>query len=458
MGKIAWELAKSDYDRIVYAGEEDKPVYNGTAAYGLNNGWLAAKRGDFPITPSQWSDPLTRNNRTNKYDKDLTPAQNHAAGKANDYLFWQPENNRNGYDHLMSALLERNKKNIVQAFNYLIQPLSDETVGDNYDLLPWARGTYLGRVYDPFLLDADMLPTSDLDTHHPRGVFMGALAKGINMLEVSGRCPTQINLERYKQKFYRSAKAIMTSEGGEEFFNVKYNVNQRLFSSAMAYWGGIWGNDSALFDIALKYIDDLYLNRFWVTGRQDDNFEKFKSRIAGYYEVESYQEGTLPEAGGFDQSYQTVSMEFLADFLSHREDSTIRDMLNKAATRYKNSWVPNPGNMTQAEADEVYLNRPYSVDDVSIIPNYAVLNNQYEPLEGIDNGNSSRTKLVRFFGDKTPPYGVYGPNGPYGNGIDQYGHRAKYVGLVLERSDMVDLAEKLWFSAPSFGKPSDGED
>jgi hypothetical protein len=219
---------------------------------------------------------------------------------------------------------------------------------------------------------------------HPRVVFLNAACKSIHLLESSLYPLDRVWLTNIKAQLIKSALWILNSEDFKEFVETKNTMNQRFTAGAAMRITGLWSKNPNL----LKMADFIYLD---ATKRMTSD-------------------GVLPEAYGYDWSYQSVSLESIAlyigtytGFLS-RPPAAVLSMLKQAATK----WCS-------------------SIDD---------------------NG------IVTVAGSRTQVSSYRNSAGPHGFDIDQYAQRARYVALapLPKKTKELLLAKSklLEFSGPDY--------
>ncbi len=218
---------------------------------------------------------------------------------------------------------------------------------------------------------------------HPKSVFLCAAARAVNVLSASGGLTEAMrqDIKTAKAGLYKSMVYLNGSEACAEFVTNKNTMNQRFFLAASLRMIGVWFSDKPLNKKAESIMDDAALSRMW-------------------------PDGTLPEAYGYDWSYQTVSLRLIVCYLATFVDgakpmpSHILSMLTKATEKWMSGVSP----------------------------------------EGLVDTQGSRTTLQRY---------VPGTE-PKGAEIDIYGLSARFVNLILNRADLEATAKALLLSGPDF--------
>lgn len=381
---ILWNAALLDERRLKVNGLDNLNDIYPSGAFGKNQLWLDAYNGNVVTSGSGRNDNITL----------------------------KVENHRSCTDVLTAALLLKDKEKIIKAFNGIIWPLSDMIAGADYSF-PFQRSNYNESI------------TETGSTIHSKSVYLAGAMKALMLLSESGRCPNQINLPRYKRKYYLACRALRNNSQYEDFYDDKDNMNQRFFVGNIMYWAGLWGQDNSLIDEAWRFYTDNY-SRMW-------------SGTLG-----TYADGVLEEKAGFDLSYQSVSCEQISIFLYHNEDSMVRDMLSRATTRWELGWMLN-NNSGQSAGNNSTYNPSTNPADVGY----------YDPGPGgIYLYDSTQVPVVAnwYYSPSTRTgLNYYTPGQePKGDGIDQYGYRAALINMVLNRASLATLSANLYQSGPDF--------
>jgi hypothetical protein len=219
---------------------------------------------------------------------------------------------------------------------------------------------------------------------HPRVVFLNAACKSIHLLESSLYPLDRVWLTNIKAQLIKAALWNLNSEDFKKFLEMKNTMNQRFTAGAVMRITGLWSKNPDL----LKMADYIYLD---ATKRMTPD-------------------GVLPEAYGYDWSYQSVSLGSIALYIGTYTDAGLKppaavlSMLKLAS----NKWCS-------------------SIDD-----------------KGIVTVAGSRTRVSSYRNSV----------GPHGFEIDQYAQRARYVALAplpkKTRELLLEKSKLLEFSGPDY--------
>jgi hypothetical protein len=147
---------------------------------------------------------------------------------------------------------------------------------------------------------------------HPKAVFLAAAAHSILLIRRSDAdARFKVRAEALVPRLLKSARWMMASDDLAKFFRRAGNTNQ-LFSAALAlHEASLLGRDAALAAAAREKM-------VFILARQTPD-------------------GTFPEKGGFDASYQSLSLEFLARYAlslaASRERETALAALRRGVAR-----------------------------------------------------------------------------------------------------------------------------
>lgn len=205
---------------------------------------------------------------------------------------------------------------------------------------------------------------------HPRMVFLSAACRSVYLLEESKNpLVTPAWLTNTKSQLIKSAKYLLAGQDYKDFIATKNTMNQRLSAGIVFRITGMWSNDKSLLNAA----DFIFLD---ATTRMT-------------------KDGVLPEAYGYDWSYQSLSLELIAFYLNTFATPSVRvkTMLTTATAK----WCS-------------------SIDD-----------------KGIVNAVGSRTVAKSYKNSAVP----HGPN------IDQYAQRARYIARLYPVTTTKDILPKL---------------
>lgn len=150
---------------------------------------------------------------------------------------------------------------------------------------------------------------------HPKATFIEAAARSLLLLRQADLTPEQRRrVEALVPRLERSARWLASSRDLEKFFKrEKKQTNQLLFAAVALQEAGIVIGDKALTERAETLVRV-------ILARQHDD-------------------GVLPEKGGFDSNYQTVSLELLGRYVNTLSPSPWRDTVTAALRKGLDRFV-----------------------------------------------------------------------------------------------------------------------
>ena len=159
---------------------------------------------------------------------------------------------------------------------------------------------------------------------HPKGMFLESVARSVWVLESFGVDPAyQARVAALKERLVFSVRWMAGSADLVNFMEQAKNTNQLLFNTLAIHQTGVVTGDAAL-------------------------LQKAHSSMERLLERQT-EDGTIPENGGFDTGYQSVSLQLLAQYALSLPASPWRDRVMAAlrlgTTRLVQSIDPATGKM-----------------------------------------------------------------------------------------------------------------